>query len=132
MRYLVLGAGGVGGYFGGMLLRGGADVSFVVRPRRAAQLAERGLIVNDLILMDIKLLDLSGLEVTRLPKQDNQTKYIPIIAVTAFAMRGDEGNALESGCDGYISKPIMIHSFLHKVQRFCRPGNGQSGSLLTA
>ena len=72
----------------------------------------------DLILMDIKLPDLSGLEVTRLLKQDDQTKCIPIIAVTAFAMSGDEGKALESGCDGYISKPIMIHSFLHTVQRF--------------
>ena len=72
----------------------------------------------DLILMDIKLPDLSGLEVTRLLKQDDQTKCIPIIAVTAFAMRGDEEKALESGCDGYISKPIMIHSFLHTVQRF--------------
>jgi len=46
MRYLVLGAGAIGGYFGGMLLRGGADVSFMVRPKRAAQLAERGLIVK--------------------------------------------------------------------------------------
>jgi len=75
----------------------------------------------DLILMDIKLPDLCGLEVTRLLKQDDQTKCIPIIAVTAFAMRGDEGKALESGCDGYISKPIMIHSFLHAVQRFLSP-----------
>jgi two-component system cell cycle response regulator DivK len=75
----------------------------------------------DLILMDIKLPDLSGLEVTRLLKQDDQTKCIPIIAVTAFAMRGDEGKALESGCDGYISKPIIIHSFLHTVQRFLSP-----------
>src|SRR5215813_11802214 len=46
MRYLVLGAGAIGGYFGGMLLRGGADLSFMVRPKRAAQLAERGLIVK--------------------------------------------------------------------------------------
>ena len=46
MRYLVLGAGGIGGYFGGMLLQGGADLSFLVRPKRAAQLAERGLIVK--------------------------------------------------------------------------------------
>src|SRR5438132_13706378 len=46
MRYLVLGAGAIGGYFGGMLLRGGADLSFMVRPKRAAQLAERGLVVK--------------------------------------------------------------------------------------
>jgi two-component system, cell cycle response regulator DivK len=75
----------------------------------------------DLILMDIKLPDLCGLEATRLLKQDDQTKCIPIIAVTAFAMRGDEGKALESGCDGYISKPIMIRSFLHTVRKFLSP-----------
>jgi two-component system, cell cycle response regulator DivK len=75
----------------------------------------------DLILMDIKLPDLSGLDVTRLLKQDDQTKCIPIIAVTAFAMPEDERKAFDSGCDGYISKPIMIHSFLHTVQRFLSP-----------
>ena len=75
----------------------------------------------DLILMDIKLPDLCGLEVTRLLKRDDQTKCIPIIAVTAFAMPEDERKALESGCDGYISKPIMIQTFLHTVQRFLSP-----------
>src|ERR1700738_4132427 len=53
----------------------------------------------DLILMDIRLPDICGLDVTRLLKQDDQTKTIPIIAVTAFAMRGDKAKALESGCD---------------------------------
>ena len=84
--------------------------------REAVKLARNSS--PDLILMDIKLPDLCGLEVTRLLKQDDQTKCIPIIAVTAFAMPGDERKALESGCDGYISKPVMIHSFLHTVQRF--------------
>jgi 2-dehydropantoate 2-reductase len=47
MRFLILGAGGLGGYFGGMLVRGGAEVGFLVRPRRATQLAERGLIIRE-------------------------------------------------------------------------------------
>src|SRR5438270_5559075 len=47
MRFLILGAGGLGGYYGGMLWRGGADVSFLVRPKRAAQLAARGLVIKD-------------------------------------------------------------------------------------
>ena len=87
--------------------------------REAVKLARNNS--PDLILMDIKLPDLSGLDVTRLLKQDDQTKRIPIIAVTAFAMPGDERKALESGCDGYISKPVMIHSFLHTVRRFLSP-----------
>ena len=63
----------------------------------------------DLILMDIRLPDISGLShVTRLLKQDDQTKAIPIIAVTAFAMPGDEERALEAGCAAYIAKPIIL------------------------
>src|SRR5271168_1781950 len=62
----------------------------------------------DLILMDIRLPDISGFEVTRLLKPDDQTKSIPIITVTAFATSGDETKALESECDGYITKPVII------------------------
>jgi len=72
----------------------------------------------DLILMDIQLPDLSGLDVTRLLKQDDQTKCIPIIAVTAFAMLGDEASALESGCDAYIAKPVVVHSLLRTIESF--------------
>ncbi len=79
----------------------------------------------DLILMDIQLPDLSGLDVTRILRQDDQTKCIPIIAVTAFAMPGDEAKALESGCDSYITKPVIldnllrtVDSFLHSCRRF--------------
>ena len=60
----------------------------------------------DLILMDIGLPDICGLDVTRLLKQDDHTKTIPIIAVTAYAMPGDEKKALDSGCDAYIAKPV--------------------------
>jgi two-component system cell cycle response regulator DivK len=75
----------------------------------------------DLILMDIRLPDISGLEVTRLLKQDQQTKCIPIIAVTAFAMLGDEAKALESGCDAYIAKPVIVANLLRTVDSFLSP-----------
>ncbi len=72
----------------------------------------------DLILMDLQLPDVSGLEVTRWLKEDERTKKIPIIAVTAFAMSGDERRALGSGCDGYVAKPIMVRDFLEMVAAF--------------
>jgi two-component system cell cycle response regulator DivK len=75
----------------------------------------------DLILMDIRLPDISGLEVTCLLKQDQQTKCIPIIAVTAFAMLGDEAKALQSGCDAYIAKPIVVDNLLRTVASFLSP-----------
>jgi two-component system cell cycle response regulator DivK len=62
--------------------------------------------VPDLILMDIQLPHTDGLALTRLIKNGVQTKDIPIIAVTAYAMKGDRERMLEAGCDGYISKPI--------------------------
>ena len=70
----------------------------------------------DLILMDIRLPDISGLDVTRLLKQDDQTKAIPIIAVTAFAMPGDEKRALEAGCAAYIAKPIILDNLLRAIE----------------
>jgi two-component system cell cycle response regulator DivK len=72
----------------------------------------------DLILMDIRLPDISGLDATRLLKEDDQTKDIPIIAVTAFMSPGDEANALESGCDAYLGKPVKIGSLLRIVESF--------------
>jgi two-component system cell cycle response regulator DivK len=75
----------------------------------------------DLILMDIQLPDLSGLDVTRLLKQDDQTKCIPIIAVTAFAMPEDKAKALESGCDAYIAKPVILDNLLRMVDAFLSP-----------
>ena len=72
----------------------------------------------DLILMDIRLPGISGFEVTRLLKQDNQTKAIPIIAVTAFATPGDEKKALESGCAAYITKPVKVDELLRTIELF--------------
>jgi len=72
----------------------------------------------DLILMDIQLPGMSGLEVTRLLRGDKRSRRIPIIAVTAFAMGWHEREALDSGCDAYISKPISIFGFLRTVESF--------------
>jgi two-component system cell cycle response regulator DivK len=72
----------------------------------------------DLILMDIRLPGISGFEVTRLLKQDNQTKAIPVIAVTAFATPGDEIKALESGCAAYITKPVNVDELLRTIGSF--------------
>lgn len=69
----------------------------------------------DLILMDIHLPDVLGLEVTKWLKNDVVLRTIPVIAVTAFAMKGDEELILDSGCDGYISKPISVPKFFEAV-----------------
>jgi len=72
----------------------------------------------DLILMDIQLPEISGLQVTQWLKEDEDLRTIPIIAVTAFAMKGDEEKIREGGCEAYIAKPISITSFLRTVERF--------------
>jgi two-component system cell cycle response regulator DivK len=72
----------------------------------------------DLILMDIQLPEISGLEVTRRLRGDNRSRHIPIVAVTAFAMGWHQREALDSGCDAYISKPISIFGFLSTVESF--------------
>ncbi|HEX9790375.1 MAG TPA: response regulator [Kiloniellales bacterium] len=74
----------------------------------------------DLILMDIQLPEVSGLEVTKWIKEDENLKAIPVIAVTAFAMKGDEEKIREGGCEAYIAKPISVTSFLQTVQRYLR------------
>ena len=72
----------------------------------------------DLILMDIQLPEISGLELAKILKADEKYKEIPIIAVTAFAMRGDEQKIRGRGCDGYIAKPISVSYFLGKLEEF--------------
>lgn len=76
----------------------------------------------DLILMDIQLPEISGLEVTERIKADEAVRHIPIIAVTAFAMRDDEEKILRAGCEAYISKPISIGDFLAAVRKFLDDG----------
>lgn len=72
----------------------------------------------DLILMDIQLPEVSGLEVTKWLKEDEELASIPVIAVTAFAMKGDEEKIREGGCEAYIAKPISVASFLETVKSF--------------
>lgn len=72
----------------------------------------------DLILMDIQLPEISGLDITQKIKADPELKHIPIIAVTAFAMKDDEEKILAAGCEAYISKPISIEHFLNTVKQF--------------
>jgi two-component system, cell cycle response regulator DivK len=72
----------------------------------------------DLILMDIQLPEISGLEVTKWLKEDDELRSIPVIAVTAFAMKGDEEKIRSGGCEAYIAKPISVASFLRTVERF--------------
>lgn len=72
----------------------------------------------DLILMDIQLPEVSGLEVTKWIKDDDRLADIPVIAVTAFAMKGDEQRILQGGCEAYLSKPISIVSFIETIKRF--------------
>ena len=72
----------------------------------------------DLILMDIQLPHITGLEVTRRLRGDERSRRIPIIAVTAFAMGWHEREALDSGCDAYMSKPITMFGLLSTVESF--------------
>ena len=88
----------------------------------------------DLILMDIRLPDISGFKVNRLLKQDQRTKTIPIVAVTALAGPEYEREGLESGCDAYIPEPITLGSFLRTIDSFlkARPSTPTSFALLTS
>ncbi|MCH9020628.1 MAG: response regulator [Proteobacteria bacterium] len=72
----------------------------------------------DLIIMDIQLPEVSGLEVTRWIKDDAGTKHIPVIAVTAFAMKGDEEKFRNGGCEGYLAKPISVSHFIETVEQY--------------
>ncbi len=72
----------------------------------------------DLILMDIQLPEVSGLDVTKWLKADHELHAIPVIAVTAFAMKGDEERIRQGGCQAYISKPISVPHFIETIQSF--------------
>jgi two-component system cell cycle response regulator DivK len=72
----------------------------------------------NLILMDIQLPEISGFELIKMIKQDAAISSIPVVAVTAFAMKGDEEKIRQSGCDDYLAKPISVGSFLQKVQSY--------------
>lgn len=87
--------------------RDGRDVLSMTRKHRP-----------DLILMDIQLPEISGLEIAKMLKADDDLNAIPVVAVTAFAMKGDEQKIRNGGCDGYIAKPISVNNFLQTVSKF--------------
>jgi two-component system, cell cycle response regulator DivK len=102
--------------FNDLLMAHGYDTLQTKDGNEALALARRHR--PDLILMDIQLPEISGLEVTKIIKEDKELKLIPVIAVTAFAMKGDKEKMRDGGCEDYIAKPISIASFLQTVERF--------------
>jgi len=100
---------------GGLLRRAGYRVD-------EAPTADEGIALAlaehfDLVVMDIQLPGTDGLTATRLLRANTTTQGLPILAVTAHAMRGDEKRILEAGCDGYVPKPIAYKQFLAEVTR---------------
>ena len=77
----------------------------------------------DLVLMDIQLPGMDGLSATKIIKEDPSLKDIPIVALTSYAMQGDEEKALEAGCKGYIAKPINTRKFLETVAHYLTDDN---------
>ena len=102
--------------FSDLLDANGYQVIKSTTGREALSLVQSKL--PDLVLMDIQLPDVSGLEVTRQIKDDKKTKEIPVIAITAFAMKGDEEKIRQGGCEAYMSKPISVPKFLKMVRSF--------------
>ena len=72
----------------------------------------------DLVLMDIQLPEVSGLQVIQWVKNDDALRHIPIVAITAFAMKGDEEKIRQSGCEAYLSKPISVVKFLETIRHY--------------
>lgn len=72
----------------------------------------------DLILMDIQLPQVSGLDITANLKKDEELSKIPVIAVTAFAMKGDEDKIRQGGCEDYLSKPISVPDFMAMINKY--------------
>jgi len=78
----------------------------------------------NLVLMDIGLPDMNGLELTRRLRAEARFRTLPIIALTAFAMKGDDRKAFEAGCNGYITKPIDTRTFVKQIEHFLQSGPG--------
>jgi CheY-like chemotaxis protein len=78
-----------------------------------------------LILMDLQMPDMDGLELTRRLKRDPQMKEVVIVALTAYAMKGDDRRAIEAGCDGYVTKPVDTRTLPVLVADFLRRKTGQ-------
>lgn len=99
-----------------LLEEGGFQILKATSGEDALQIANSD--IPDLILMDIHLPGMDGLTVVREMKNTEKTRRIPILALTAHAMRGDKDRFLEAGCDGYISKPIDVKTFVSSIEKF--------------
>jgi CheY-like chemotaxis protein len=100
-----------------LLEEGGYSIVKATSGEEALSLTRDGT-APDLILMDIHLPGMDGLSVVRAMKEDTRTARIPILALTAHAMRGDRDRFLDAGCDGYISKPIDVKTFISSIQQY--------------
>jgi len=96
-----------------VLLAGGYRVVVATDAEQAQQLLTT--LMPDLILMDIALPGMDGLSLTRKLKMDTRLRHVPVVALTAYAMRGDELKASDAGCDGYITKPIDTRLLVEQV-----------------
>ena len=101
-----------------LLEEGGYHIVKATSGEEALAITRNGDGKPDLILMDIHLPGMDGLSVVRAIKSDERTSRIPILALTAHAMRGDKDRFLEAGCDGYISKPIDVKTFIASIERY--------------
>jgi len=97
----------------------GYAVEKAVDAEQAQELLKRS--TPDLILMDIALPGMDGLTLTRKLKADERLKHVPVVAITAFAMKGDEQKALDAGCNGYITKPIDTRKLPQQVAAYLLP-----------
>jgi two-component system, cell cycle response regulator DivK len=101
-----------------LLEEGGYDIVKASSGEEALAITRGGETAPDLILMDIHLPGMDGLSVVREMKTNERTSRIPILALTAHAMRGDKDRFLEAGCDGYISKPIDVKTFISSIEQY--------------
>jgi CheY-like chemotaxis protein len=101
-----------------LLEEGGYTIVKATSGEEALSITRDAGTAPDLILMDIHLPGMDGLSVVRAMKQDERTARIPILALTAHAMRGDKDRFLEAGCDGYISKPIDVKTFIAAIEQY--------------
>lgn len=106
-------------YFSAALKFAGYEIFLADNALAGIQLAREQL--PDLILMDIQLPGMDGMEATRVLKADPATRHIPIYALTAFAMKGDEDHILSAGCDGYLAKPVSYKDLLDTAARAISP-----------
>ena len=103
-----------------LLEEGGYQIIKAASGEEALSITRDDQMKLDLILMDIHLPGMDGLSVVREMKSDTRTKNVPILALAAHAMRGDKDRFLEAGCDGYISKPIDVKTFIASIQNYIR------------